>query len=306
MISLVLLAALSFAFSATDGVEREVTYVGALFGAEPLPKFDKGYLLFLKRTCQLTVYSPAGTQLFSRQLSGPAGSSTCFARDAAVDADGAVAVSIGYGSPNGHAAGIVVLDPKGNPAGFIDTKRYVPSHICFDRQHAIWSIGWQRDELRNDSQDTKEYMVVRRYSRSGGETGAYSPSSLWGPKGAPDSSGLGLWHIAAADDRIGAVVDEDELVEWDLQGKILSRTPIRARLEGGWAYTSNGQFFGQVRDDDGKGLRLVRLDRSSASWASAGASDAKLRLLLGADGGDLVFQASGGGSVRLLWVRPRP
>jgi hypothetical protein len=306
MISLVLLAALSFASLPKDGVEREVTYVGALLGAEPLPKFDKGYLLFLKRSCELTVYGPAGTQLFSRQVSGPAGSSACSALDAAVDAEGAVAVSISFGSATGHAAGIVMLDPTGNPVGFINTKRYVPSHICFDRQHAIWSVGWQRDELRNGSADEKDYMIVHRYSSSGGETGAYIPRSLWGRKGEPSTSGLGLWHLAAADERIGAVIYEDELVEWDLQGKLLSRTPMRVRLDGGWAYTSNGQFFGQVRDDDGKGLRLVKLDRSSASWAPAGASDAQLRLLLGADGGDLVFQASGGGSARLLWVRPRP
>jgi hypothetical protein len=306
MTSLVLLAALSLTSSPTDGVEREVTYAGALFGADPLPKFDKGYLLFLKRTCQFTVYSPAGAQLFSRQVSGPAGSSTCSALDAAVDADGAVAVSISCGSPNGYAAGIVMLDPKGNPTGFEDTKRYMPSHICFDRQHAIWSIGWQRDEFRNDAADEKEYMIVRRYSRSGGETGSYLPRSLWGRKGEPGLSGLGLWHIAAADEQIGAVVNEDELVEWDLQGKLVSRTPIRVRLDGGWAYTSNGELFGQVREDDGRGLRLVRLDRGSLSWTPAGASDARLRLLLGADGGDLIFQASGGGSARLLWVRPRP
>jgi hypothetical protein len=50
MTAILLLAAL--------GALRQVTYPGAHFGGQPIPKFERGNLLFLGRSSELTVYEP--------------------------------------------------------------------------------------------------------------------------------------------------------------------------------------------------------------------------------------------------------
>jgi hypothetical protein len=71
------------------------------------------------------------------------------------------------------SAGKLLLDASGNQTSFINTGRYVPTHICFDRNHAIWSIGWQRDQTSNEMPDRQEYFIVSKFSRNGREVGAY-------------------------------------------------------------------------------------------------------------------------------------
>jgi YD repeat-containing protein len=293
---------------AADLTSREVTFPGAYTGNEPLPAFDKSYLLFIKHPCRVAVHAPDGRLLFDRTLQIP-GASTCSSGSAAVDTDGVVAVTAGYLGPNRYAGGIVLLDPAGNQTRFIDTQRYMPSQICFDRNHAIWTIGWQRDAELNDHADKNDYPIVHKYSRDGKQMGAYIPRNQWSRKGEPGTSGVGLWHIAAANDRIGALIYEShadhrpELIEWDLEGNLIARTPLpRPPMDGGRAYTASARLYARLYDSEAKQHYLALLDKDTGKWSRVEGDVSGL--LLGADGDDLVYKAPYSGSVRLLWFHP--
>ena len=199
--------------------------------------------------CELTVYHPTGRLLFQKSLQGPR-EMPCSILDAAVDASGNIAASISYGIAVGYASGIIMMDPAGQQTGFIDTGRYVPAHIGFDKHQTLWSIGWQRDEIRNEIADREDYFLVRRYSKAGAQDGAFIPRSTWKTTGDPAGGSIGFWHMAFASDRIGAIVYKSwqrvpEWIEWDLYGNLLSRTPMdSADYSGGRAYTSSAQLFG--------------------------------------------------------------
>ena len=288
---------------------RELMYNGVFFGNDPLPKFDKGYLLFLKtppNSCRITVYDAAGTLAFSGPIPNPK-SDLCSAAGPAVDTDGTVAVSIAFQHSLGHGAGIVLLDRAGKLIRFIDTGRYVPSDLCFDQEHTIWSIGWQRDAVRNSYPDEKDYGIVRRFSLNGAAIGEFIQRSLWPEKGEPGSTGRGLWNMKAAKDQVGALIFHGysgrtpEWIEWNLKGELLTRAPLKGDLHGGMAYTEGGRLYAQLVDNDQR--KLAVLDAKSREWVPMAGATAG-RLLLGAQGDDLVYQATGGGPVRLIWFRP--
>lgn len=289
---------------------RQLIYPGADFTNQPIPKFERGYLLFLNRNCQLTVYQPSGKLQFTKTLEAP-NAMPCFPADSAVDTDGTLAVAIGYSGPLGYAGGIILLDATGKQTSFIDTKLYVPSHIGFDHQHSIWAIGWQHDEIRNETADSNDYAMVRRYSRNGTETGAFVQRSLWKTKGEPAGSSLGYWHMSIAKDRIGALVYDHyaeripEWIEWDYEGKLISRIPITARMDGGRAYTTSGKLYSGIWLEKEKVRVLSVLDSETGAWKPVADKQhvGEWKLLLGADGDDLVFK-SHGGATELVWIRP--
>jgi hypothetical protein len=64
---------------------------------EGWPAFGKGDFLFIKHPCRVAVRAPDGRLLFDRTLQIP-GASTCSTGSAAIDTDGAVAVTAGAGS----------------------------------------------------------------------------------------------------------------------------------------------------------------------------------------------------------------
>ena len=290
---IVLLAALS--------TVRQLVYPGADFGSRPIPKFDKGYLLFLGLSCNLTVHAPSGNLLFSKDLT-PCGGLT----DAAVDTDGTFAVSLSYLSPVGNAGAIARLDAAGRQTAFIETKRYLASGVGFDAKHTLWAIGWQRDEIRRDEGDTKDYMLVRRYSRAGVETGAFIPRSLWETTGEPAGVVLGHWHMAFAKDHVGAWVyphyshRTPQWVEWDLDGNLIARISIPDSVDGCSAFTSSGRLYTVLWDPKHKVSNLAVLERATRAWRVLAERN---ETLLGADGEDLVFTKNTGGPIELVWVR---
>jgi hypothetical protein len=287
---------------AVGGIIREVTYEQ---GGQIIPRFDKGYLLSMEGECQLAVFGPDGRLAFRQTLSGPGGE-PCSFRSAAVDRDGSVAASISFSSPAGYQSGIVLMDRGGRKTSFLETGRYLPSHICFDREHSIWSIGWQRDSIQQ-TEDSQDYSIVRRYSSAGRETGAFLPRSMWPKRSFPGSPSRGYWTIAAADDRIGAVVNDngvdEEWIEWDLKGNLLSRTKIPETFRGVRAYTSDGQLYSRmITHKPGRQLDLVALDPKTGSWVFKRQLPERPGLLLGADGKDLVFATSTIGPYRVVWL----
>src|SRR5262249_14549536 len=135
--------------------------------------------------------------------------------------------------------------------------------------------------------------------------------SLWKTKGGPAGNTLGYWHMAIAKDRIGAIVYDHyaerttEWIEWDFDGKLISRIPINRRLEGGRAYTASGKLYSGEFDEKRKALILSVLDRETGTWKPVpnGPPIEQWKLLLGADGDDLVFR-SFSSPTELVWIRP--
>jgi hypothetical protein len=292
---------------ATLAILRQVTFPGADFGTRPIPRFDRGFLLFLGRPCELTVYEPSGNFRFRKSLQGPR-NSACSATDAAVAADGGFVVSISYSGPRGYAGGIVQLDAAGEQTAFIDTGLYMPAHIAFGCDKGIWTIGWQRDKLLNGSASETDYFMVRRFSQTGTETGAFVPRSLWRTTGEPASASMGYWTLAVAEDRMGAIVYDNfaerkpEWIEWGCDGKLLARIPLQGRWDGGKAYTSSGRLYARILNYKAKTYTLCVLDRETGAWKPVADPDSagQGKFLLGSDGDDLVFK-SNLGITELTW-----
>lgn len=289
---------------------REVLYPGAEVASRDqlIPKFENGYLLFLDLDCRITVYAPGGQLAFTRDIESP-GVTPCHTGSAAADTDGTVAVSIVYADRAGYTAGLALFDAKGRQISFSPTKQYVPSSICFDNEHTVWSIGWQRSLIRNDMQEESDYPLVRRFQRDGQQIGAYLPRSLWPAKTNPASVSQGHWRIAAAKDRIGAVLLEKrsdygaEWVEWGLDGQLLSRTRL-PKFHAGRAYTSSGRFFGCERNEQTSSAECRELDKKTGRWRGTPMNLGSGNYVLGADEDHLVLLDLRPGSVRLTWIKP--
>ncbi len=89
--------------------ERSVIY-GRSYAGQPLPAFDKGYLLFTNRPNNVEVWGPDGQLVFRTVILNPPGAKVT---SIAIDARGEVAVSVAHSTPGGWAGGIALLDRTG-------------------------------------------------------------------------------------------------------------------------------------------------------------------------------------------------
>jgi hypothetical protein len=307
MKALLLLALIA---ATATGQGRRVSYIGADFGDyKPIPKFDKGYLIYANRFCDLTVFAPTGAKQFSRKLEAPGGL-PCAPNDVAIDTDGSAAVAVSFEGSLGFTGAILFLDATGKQTSAIETGRYEPAHIGLDRNRAIWTIGSKRDEVNGSMLEKGEYFLVRKFSRDGKQLGEFIPRSLWGPRGDPGDAPRGYWHLAVARDRVAAIIHESfsgqtpELLEWDLDGKVISQAPIPGGSMCGRAYTHSGKLYAKFLDTDSKTFGLYVLDTATRQWTPTGQRTyvGEQGILLGADGDDLVYSAPSG--MDLIWQRP--
>ncbi len=292
---------------------RERDYLNAIrAGGHVVPRYDKGYLIYLNQPNHLDVHRPTGELAFNIEMECP-GNGACSAGPVAADSKGNIAVGLAYFSAKGRTQGIRILSPQGVEIRFLDTDRYVPTDLAFDKHDVLWSVGWQRDHITGDSEEkAADYPIVRKFSADGRLVSQYLPRSTWPqPKSRPAQSGRGYWRMYASDESIGLIVHdhyadaEAEWVEWDLEGRLLSRT--RLPRTDGRAFTSDGRFYGQFRQKD-LPFAIRVLDTSTGEWKDARLNipahiDRQRLALLGADGPDLVFTCQYG-NVRLLLVRP--
>ncbi len=283
-----------------DALPGKAVSFGRTFGTDPLPAFDKGYLLYLKRPADLSVHAPNGVRLFDTTVRDPHGREV-HVQSAAIDTDGTIAVASAFSGNQSDwidTGGIAFLDLSGKQTRFVPTGGYMPAGLGFDQEHFLWVVG----------QGDKDDLLVRKVSKDGKEVGAYLAQSLFGGLGF--SAGLGLWRVRAANDRVGllAYAGTDHELEWvelNLEGKLLGRWTLGARKDGGYAYTADGRLYGKSWDEKGK-PRLTVFDRAKRSWIpvqdrSGGAGqDLSMHLLLGADQNDLVFTRDG---AQLIWVK---
>ena len=271
---------------------RQVTSQATLFGNQLIPGFQNGYLYFLEGG-SIRLYSPEGLPVLTTELRIPDTSQQASAIGLAVDTDGSVAVSTGYLTSAGNRGGIAFFDSHGQPAGFVDTGRYMPGNLCFGEDHSLWTFGWQMDALQPDHPDSKEYMLVHNYSPDHREHGRYLPRSLF-PKGL--ETGSQRWQslrIAVAHDRVGLFASsgmkssQNEWVELDLKGSLIRRVRLDAiQSQVKLAFTADGRLYRQIHRQP----NLQVLDRTTPEWADAGPAPGNL--LWGADGNSLVFSPS--------------
>jgi hypothetical protein len=290
--------------------DRAVTY-GRSYGSEALPAFDKGYLLFTNKPNGVEVWDPDGKLVFQTEVTSPL---TAHVMSMAIDSGGTVAVGVGYSlATQGYAGGIVFLDPSGKQIRFVETNRYVPSHVCFDANHNLWTFGWQRDTERNEMEDSQDYSLFRKYSLDGKQLGAFAQRSLFPRPGlTPGSPQGGLWRLRVSGDRVGALADSGqtsetrEWIEVGLDGSLIGHWKIGHDLNYAYAFVSAIGLCRQRSQDHHP--QIDCFDPETQAWKTIidlSITDEKgdpLGILLGADGGSLVF-GKGGGNIRLSWIR---
>jgi hypothetical protein len=271
----------------------------------PAPTFDQGYLLFtqLMGGPGFEVFGPDGLLRFFTSVENPPGASVT---SLAVDSDGSVAAGFGFLGQHGISGGIAYFDSSGKQTRFVDTGKYMPAHVCFDRNHTLWTFGWQRDPL-SDYDETRDYMMFRKYS-DGKETGRYGPRSIMPATGmTPGAGSRGMLRLRVADDRVGAVAyygatsDNRMWIELGLDGHLIGKWPMGGNSQGGLAFTSSARLCRQTPASKAKLPEIECLDRDVGSWKHTG--DAPMPgLLLGADGDELVFGRNEG-VLTLHWAK---
>ncbi len=286
---------------------QETVAFGRSFGErQPLPRYDKGHLLFVQRPNGFEVWNPRGELSLRKTLeSAPPCSGI---GNLAMDSDGAVAASCSFTRlPAVHYAGGVALYASGKSIGFIDTGRYVPSHIAFDGGHNVWTFGWQRDAERNDREDREDYPIFRQYSRDGKQLAAFVQRSLFPKPGlSPGGASVGLWRLQVSGDLVGALAysgQTSERMKW---------VQFQVRDGGGLELWDVGPGIHQgIGFSAALGLcrrnaqAIECFDRETKSWnldPRFSVADPSLGLLLAAEGDALVFGGDGG-NIRLRQVR---
>ena len=268
-----------------------------------VPAFDQGYLLFTMHGPGFEVFGPDGVLRFFTSVENPHGASVT---TVAVDSDGSVAAGFAFLGQQGISGGIAYFDSFGRQTQFVETGKYMPAHVCFDRYHSLWTFGWQRDPS-TDYEETRDYMMFRKYS-DGKEMGRYGPRSIMPGTGmTPGSPSLGLWRMRVADDRVGVVAyygatSENRMwIELGLDGHLIGKWAMGRDSQGGLAFTSSARLCRQTPAGKAKMPGIECLDRDTGSWKHAG-DEPVPGLLLGADGDELVF-SRGDGVITLHWAK---
>jgi len=264
--------------------------------AVPVPDFDRSFLLFIAvRSGSFEVWGPDGVERFLGVVDNPPGAEIT---SLAVDSDGSVAAGIGFPGPQGFSGGIAYFDSSGKQTRFVDTGKYAPAHVCFDRNHSLWTFGWQRHSS-GDREEPSNYMMFRKYSADGSEAGRYGPRSFLPGRSAPGGASFGLWRLRVADDRVGALSEDRVWIELGLDGHLIGKWPLGRDLQRGLAFTSNARLCRQTPGKTMPGIECF--DRGTGAWKNGG--DAPVSgLLLGAQGDELVFSQNEG-LIRLYWVK---
>lgn len=183
-------------WAADNGPVRESS-APAIIGLA-MTAFYNGYLYSTEPHHVLTVFAPDGNELFSLPLPGH-GNGNVSVESVAVDSNGMLAVAW-RDTPN---AGIDIREASGTLLRTIDTGRYVPAHLSFAANHALWAFGWQRDPEVPNTADKRDYPTVKKYSMDGKEVGAYLSKALFEAGLPPGMSESQRRRITVTDDRVG-------------------------------------------------------------------------------------------------------
>ncbi|MBS1873502.1 MAG: hypothetical protein JSU00_09815 [Acidobacteria bacterium] len=290
-------------------VVRTVTSAQSFSPGTRIPISTRGYLFYLNFSSTAAVYAPSGQPAGSLTVRNRNGLSPRL-EDAAVSAGGEFAVAAVYPASSGV---IVLYDRDGHETRSIDTGPYLPSHLCFGRDGSIWAIGTQ---VAPSGLEESDYAVVRHYSASGRETGAFVRRSSFPGHGLPPATVAGhSWGIRASGDRIGAWLCAGASsvnmvwLELDSSGAELGRWTLPRLHEQGSAF-AGGELY-QIAVQRDSAWALNRLDRAANAWKRIESAenpwldpDNDFGLLMDADGDQLVVADNSGPRLRLKWVKP--
>ena len=285
---------------AADNVPVRESSAPALIGMS-MPGFYNAYLYSTEPRDILTLFAPDGHEFFRLPFAGR-GNGWVSVESVAVDSNGMLAVAW-RDTPN---AGIDIREASGTLLRSIDTGRYVPAHLSFAANHALWAFGWQRDAEVPNTSDKRDYPTVRKYSMDGKEVGAYLSKSLFGSL-EPGMSESQRRCITVTGDRVGIeavsgkVSNQREWVELDLNGKITGRWKMNERDQfPGVAFTSDDQAYVHRYNRETNTIQTFRLNRTLSTWDLVNAPNLEL---YGSDGDKLVFARWSGPIVGLSWFQ---
>lgn len=312
---LTLLSLLTMSAAMAGSVSREVTYGSAASAAQvSTPYFAHGYLIYNHRGSRIEIHGPDGQKLYDGAPECPQGKPPCSVSVVAADGKGMIAVGIAHSSSGAEANVIRLMTAQGRETRLIKVAWFVPTRLCFDARGDLWAMGWERDADDREIESRVDYAMVRKFSAEGKELGRHLPRSLWaGKKNSPAPAIGGYWWMAAAKESIGAMTYPNhadytpEWVEWDLEGRLMARTPL-PRLGGhGFAYTVDGVLYARFRVEKSK-YELRRLERGTGRWTVVKSNLPEEELgqygfLQGGDGESLVYRMGPGAPV-LKWVKP--
>jgi hypothetical protein len=272
---------------------REMQSQAIAVGGQKVPLFRHGHLVTYPPVSgpvnSFSVFGPGGGLQFEKtiQLDGHTSIS-----DVDVDTDGSAAVAasaVGNGGCNLH--GIVLLDRVGRQTTFIDTGCFVVARVAIAPDHAIWTIGFQRDSGRAE-EDQQDYMIARQYTFDGNQARAFLPRSSF-PKGLPPAA-PGSAELFVTQDRLGLLVGANrEWIELDLGGLILGRVRLAAVAGPTMAaFTQDNRVFFQGA---GHGTLFTLTSQGLTAVPNQGPT------LMGADGTQLVYRGVCCGAIKLQW-----
>jgi len=281
-------AVFAFAVAETPIRELETGLIGA--GGMRIPEYRHGYLVGYNGVGPFhgfTTHAPNGVLAVQKYID-----TYPSIGDVEIDRDGSIIVGV--------SNGMLLFDPTGKQIGFIDTGRFVPSHINSAPDHSIWVFGWQRDQFLNGAA-ASDYMMLRQYSRSGNLEKSFLPRTLF-PAGLEPGGSSGDIKLHVTKDRIGMAAtsgksgDSREWLELDFSGNVLKRLHLDPIVRGplSVAFTEDNHAYVQSAgagpiftvDESGKAWKLVANHKGS---------------LMGADGNSLVYRNNNTSIVRLQW-----
>jgi hypothetical protein len=297
---------------------RTLTTQAVPFANSIIPLFRHGYLVLFPPggvngtpvasiLYGFTAYDPGGHFAYQEILDVPGGSEPVV-RDVDFDSDGNAAVGVSArGGASGMIFGILLLDSGGRQTRFIDTGRYLPTHLAIAPDGSIWTIGWQRDAVSTVEgfarAERQDYMIVRHFSADGQRLSAYLPRSSFPPGLEPASQGSGV-YMGVTQDRVGILAfsgktgGNTEWLELDWDGNVLERSRTdNLHLAGSWgAFTADDHVYLQGP----KWGQVYTLDHASHTWNLF--QQLGVGMLMGADSNNLVYRGeSNTGPILLRW-----
>jgi hypothetical protein len=292
-------------------LDKAVLYQAPVAPNTRLPIYENGYMIvtYSAGDSAITVYGSDGLRLFDTLVHVPQADSLSLGNSAA-DIDGTIAVTIAYSTSGKYVGGIALLDRSGRQTRLIKTDRYMPEELAFDANHNLWTAGWQRDIERDDMPDKRDYLIFRKFSPEGEQVGAFVSRSSF-PAGLEPGTGIGgLKSLRAVNNRVGALLMSGKvgnLAEWlelDLEGKLLGRWRMDDLHVANLALTPDGNLYAHTPCSHSQTLQLTLFDRTTASWRTLPGDLKAGCIMMGADGGDLVFLDYSGASALLQYFRP--
>jgi hypothetical protein len=265
--------------------------------------FRNGYIFQLEHFVKgvIGVYAPDGRFRLNLPVRLP-GADVAWANDVAVDSDGSFVVgAMGDGNVGPVTQrGLVMLDSHGIQTGVIDTKNFWPNHVAIAEGHSIWVLGSE-----SKSRNRPDYMILRKYNRTGELVGSYLPRSTF-PAGLEPGEASPAVTLMAAGNRIAIVAfsgtsgDLLELIQLDEDGNVLGR--MRAdHLTGpiGFALTTDGHLY--ARSGGGLAKSILLFDVVAGTSKNLD-PPRNVDWLMGGDQENLVFHIPGGsGQTKAGW-----